>query len=1044
MASIQSSIELIDHVSEPVLKMLDAITRVTNSFDNLYTNANRANTVLETMHWQNTGMQNVASQSATAADNINAVSSAAQNAARSIQQTSSAIEKVPVQINQAASGLNTVSSAAQNTSNIVQQTVTSINRVSNATQQTSNAAIQAGSAVRNSMLLAVQAEHTVEAAISRAREEFLQYGNVSQHVNKVNLSCLNEISNGGQMASVAWSKAAKSQLTAVKMAGSAFKTTSKEANIVTKTIGNIPIVYQKIAYMASTAMQKTTEKTQQIGASAQKAVGIFNRVGSAIQTAFTKLTSIGKGTDENTRKQEQFNHSVQAGASQYNALLSRIRTVAATIVSVQGVKMTLGLSDELANTTARLNMLTGSVEETKRVQNQIFAAANRARGSYQEMSDLVGKLGILAGNAFSNTNETIAFAEQLNKQFTISGTSAEGASAATLQLTQALGSGVLRGEELNSVFEQAPTIIQQIAAYLGVSVGEIRNLAAEGTISADIVKNALLSATDETNARFQQMPMTFSQVMTQIKNYALRAFQPVLERFTELANSQDFQMMIQGVIQGLAILGNAAVIVMNKMASGATWVKQNWETIAPILKVVAIALGVVATAYVVYKVAVTAAKIAQLLFNASLWTSPLTWIVIGITALVVVFVLFTEKVLGITNVILEFGRQSTLWLSNVGIAAWTVIKNIGLWCKNLWKAILTLIKNINLWCSNLGRAILTIVKNVNSWCSNLGEAICAIIKNVGLWFANLGNGIWSVLSACANNVGVAFNNAWYSVKAGFLSMVEVILSKAQGLLGGLNSLLPDDMQIGGEGLNNALESIRSSINEANDSMKEYQSLSDAWNTGFHTYEYVDVSAAYQTHGYDSVSDAFHTFDYDSVGDAFHTFDYDSVSDAFHTFDAFQDGWASKAYNTGAEVGAGLHDKITGIWDKIKGLGGNPTSNSSDGSLLSINPNNYLGADLLNAADDVTNASDGLTDSMNALAESNSDLNDTVSMSDDMMRYMRNIAERDAINRFTTAEVKVDFHATNTISNDMDIDGVISALESKIQQALVTAAEGVHL
>ena len=184
-----------------------------------------------------------------------------------------------------------------------------------------------------------------------------------------------------------------------------------------------------------------------------------------------------------------------------------------SIAAAAGVKSILNLSDEMASIKARTDLMNDGLQTTGELQDAIFQSAQRARGEYQGTADAVAKMGILAKDAFSSNDETVAFMEQVNKQFAISGTSAEGRSAAMLQLTQAMGSGTLRGEELNSVLEQAPTIVQTIAKSLGVSTGELRNMAAEGKITSSVVKKSLLAAADETNEKFESMPMTFGQTV---------------------------------------------------------------------------------------------------------------------------------------------------------------------------------------------------------------------------------------------------------------------------------------------------------------------------------------------------------------------------------------------------------------------------------------------------------------------------------------------------------------------------------------------------
>ena len=226
--------------------------------------------------------------------------------------------------------------------------------------------------------------------------------------------------------------------------------------------------------------------------------------------------------------------SAQPPAENLTASLKKLGTAFLGSKLVSGI---VSMSDEMTQTTARLNLMNDGLQSTADLQELIYQSAMRSRGAYNATADAVAKMGLLAGDAFSSNQETIAFVEQLNKQFKIAGTSAEGQAAAMLQITQAMGSGVLRGEELNSVFEQAPTIIQSIADYLGVSVGEIRSMAQEGELTASVVKSALLSSAEETNRKFNEIPLTWSDVWTQASNMAIMALQPLLEAINWVANN---------------------------------------------------------------------------------------------------------------------------------------------------------------------------------------------------------------------------------------------------------------------------------------------------------------------------------------------------------------------------------------------------------------------------------------------------------------------------------------------------------------------------
>ena len=289
----------------------------------------------------------------------------------------------------------------------------------------------------------------------------------------------------------------------------------------------------------------------------------MERLGGTIRDLTRQYDLVEKEADQAAAAAKRFdsqNRQVNASASSLTGTLGRL---AGTFLGMQSVKWLANTSDQLTQTNARLKLMTGNAEAAAEANDQIFAAAMRSRGAYADMADTVAKLGTLAPNAFTDTREIVAFAEQLQKQMALSGTSTQGAQAAMLQLTQGLASGVLRGEELNSILEQTPMIAQTIAEYMGVTTGEMRELASEGAVTAEVVKNAMLGAAEETNAAFEQMPMTWSQVWTQFQNIALRALNPILTGINWLANNIE--------IIGPIVLGVGAAFAVFMVA--ANWTK---------------------------------------------------------------------------------------------------------------------------------------------------------------------------------------------------------------------------------------------------------------------------------------------------------------------------------------------------------------------------------------------------------------------------------------------------------------------------------------
>ena len=309
-----------------------------------------------------------------------------------------------------------------------------------------------------------------------------------------------------------------------------------------------------------------------------------------IESTSARTASILEQLEQSMR---QYHEEAEQATHQTGSLTNSIKNLAGTYASIRGGQALLNLSDTFASNTARLNMMNDGLLTTEQLTDRIYEAAQRSRGSYQATTEMVAKLGTLAGDAFSSTSEIVDFAEQLNKQIALSGASTQAADSAMLQLTQAMSSGLLRGEELNSILEQTPTIAQTIADYMGVTTGEMRELASEGAITGEVVKNALLGAAGETNAAFESMPMTWGQVWVYIKNFAIKAMEPVLSAVNSLANKvgtaiqwvRDNMALIEPV---LAMLAAGAIAVGVSMlwaglTAAAGWIAANW----PILVVIA-------------------------------------------------------------------------------------------------------------------------------------------------------------------------------------------------------------------------------------------------------------------------------------------------------------------------------------------------------------------------------------------------------------------------------------------------------------------------
>ena len=269
-----------------------------------------------------------------------------------------------------------------------------------------------------------------------------------------------------------------------------------------------------------------------------------------------------------------------------NASANMMKGIKGTIASLAAgftVKFAVEQTDLYASNQARLGLINDGMQTQAELQQKIYAAAQRSRGEYNAMVDSVAKLGLLAGDAFGSNNEMIAFTEQLNKAFTISGATTENRNAAMLQLTQAMAAGRLMGDEYVSIMENAPMVIDAIAKYTGKTKGELKELSSEGYITADMIKNALFAATDDINAKFEKMPKTFGSVWTQITNFATMKFGSLMERVNGFLNSGTGAAMVSGITSGIAFIADGITWILDLIQASGDFVVQNWGIIQPIL-----------------------------------------------------------------------------------------------------------------------------------------------------------------------------------------------------------------------------------------------------------------------------------------------------------------------------------------------------------------------------------------------------------------------------------------------------------------------------
>lgn len=652
----------------------------------------------------------------------------------------------------------------------------------------------------------------------------------------------------------------------------------------------------------------------------------------------TQMWDVEEAIDQNTKSQQQFNEEIQESTRHTDDFLDGITDIIAAYATMQTVGKILDTSDELIQTTSRLNMMNDGLQSTNELVNMVYAAAQDARGSFTGMADVVARFGNNAKDAFGSSAEVVAFADLVQKQMTIAGASTTEASNAMLQLSQGLGSGVLRGDELNSIFEQAPNLIQNISDYLDVPIGQIREMASDGELTADIVKAAIFSASDEINAQFEQMPMTWGQVWQSMENTALIAFQPVLQKVNEIANSDGFQDFANGAIEAMATLANIALEVFDFMAMCGSFVADNWSVISPIIYGIVAALAVYGTylaitrglelasavgatvltgarllgaaAMTLFTGATWSASTAQMGLNSAMYACPIVWIIILVIALIAAVVALCNWIAEVTGVA----------DSGIGI----------------------IVGALAVAGAFIGNLFVTLINTV-----------------IDIFVV-----LWNFIAAFVNFFANVFTDPVGAIARLFFDLVDCILSLLQTLASAIDTIF-------GSSLSDSVQGWRDELGSWVD---------DTFGQG------EEIMATVN-------------------GDDWHA-------------DRFEYG---KAWDAGTELGDGISSAI------------------SDFSISDI-----FGKTNIPNPDDYTSQFDSMAGNLEGISSDTSDISEGMNISNEELKYMRDLAEQEAINRFTTAEVKVEMGGViNNVNQNTDLDGLVSYLSDGVGEALQTTAEGVH-
>lgn len=579
---------------------------------------------------------------------------------------------------------------------------------------------------------------------------------------------------------------------------------------------------------------QAVQTTQMLDANLTRATGrSAGAIISNMRQLGSQLAQQNQELIEAINNQRQYTQEVEKSNRSAGSLLSTLRSMAAAAGATALTKAFLQTSDEMSQINAKLNMINDGSQTNAQLQEMIYQSAQRTRTSYQTTANIVARLGNNAREAFGNNAELIQFAENLNKQFIIAGSSQEEMASASLQLTQALGAGALRGEELNSVFEAAPNVIRTIADYLGVGVGEIREMAADGQITAEVVKNAMLSATDEINTQFKSMPMTLAQAFTMGKNYIQQALMGSFEGWSNFLKTDEGQQALGQLISLFTTLAQVGVGALSAVGQGALWVSQNLDFIIPILAAIGAALAFVKA----QAMAEAAATVAGNLAKAASWAIA-NWQIILFAALLASALIAAQQFgIGFEEVAGWVGQVLGMLYAigyNVFASLWNVIAAFAEFFANVWND--TLGATARLFFSVFD-TILGIVETVAGAIdallgSDLSSAVSGFRSQLSGWVDDTFGENAVQIKRMANLDVAATSQQWGDMGSNIgskLDNMNISLEDIAGGLGGLGDIsVPSagELDIGDVGSVGRVKNIEGDVNLSDEDLKLYRDLAE--------------------------------------------------------------------------------------------------------------------------------------------------------------------------------------------------------------------------
>ena len=764
-------------------------------------------------------------------------------------------------------------------------------------------------------------------------------------------------------------------------------------------------------------IKTTMSLTDRVSGTLQKVHNTMNRVHSvgssvsnSIKAQARAMYDLARASDVASQKMNKLNQA-STGAN----LIKGAITGATIAAAVATAKKAMSISDEYANMNARLNMINDGMQSTSELQKSIFTSAQRTGSAYTEMANGVAKMRMQAGDVFQNNGETIAFLETMNKSFVVGGASIEEQKSAMMQLTQAMASGKLQGDELRSLAETSPALIQAIATKLGVTRGEVKKLGADGKITADIVKTAMLEASEKIDEQFRNMPMTWGRAWQNFINFATKAFEPLSIKINQIANSAEFQQFASMVASAIKIVINALIYLMDiigavwsKIAPVIKWIADNWSIIAPIViavagaymyywvtaNAVAIATNLATMAFKGLSFALNIAKGAMTAFNAVIAMGPIGWIIIGIIILI-----------GIIYAVVNAWNQ---WAGTAVSATGIIIGAIFWLVAGAYNLLIMLVNMILAMVFGLINMIIGFLFMLYQFILMILAGILGLfdwlvtgVINLALELVFQFQTAWYNIAQGGRNMAVAIGNFVSSMVNGVISLVEGmingILSGINGMIGFLNGMGLNIGAVGtvslgrvdfGNDIGNAIDSMEAPVKK--------------------TFEGLHLADGIVNH-------------LESLGDA-------------PSFQAPQLGYANMdgAFNTGYEIGKGVDKAVSGLFNWNAGSPGdvgNSFLGDSGQTPYELSPANNAGG-----AEKSPNPKGGHLDRVGKI-------DDEVKLDSEFIKLVQDVATMKWQQNFITLKPEI---VTNidSINSDREYGNVLDDLNATIVDAINNGADGL--